>query len=129
MSATFDFERQLQECDESELVFHLLACARKFRNRRHLVSVAKETAKAVAAEIVIRRAEREERRLVWFAKSTIDCADGWALIRGWLIRMKVQKALAALSGGEDRFGNRERAYLVRGIKLIDPDSDGRTSGL
>lgn len=94
---------------------------RNFKNTSHLVTIAKQTDKAIACEVIVELAGCESAKLVWFAKSCCEPgeAEGTALVPGWLIVEKHREAVEGFSGGSyyerHRFCKGERATLVRGV--------------
>lgn len=62
------------------------------------MKVARETEKAVAVEVVFEaaNAEREITRLMWFPKSMIEGGEGVALVPGWMIEERVDRARAEI---------------------------------
>ncbi len=97
------------------------ASFREFKNSSHLVTIARQTEKAIACEVELELAGCHTTKIVWFAKSCCEPgeAEGTALVPGWLIVEKHREVTEGFCGGSyyerHRFCKGERATLVRGV--------------
>ena len=97
---------------------------RAFRNATHAVPVARETEKAVAAEILPSVPGGAEKTvLAWSPKSQIGGADGVAEIPGWMIREREANAVNGYQPRgyyeSHRACKGEGAQIVRGIQILE----------
>lgn len=99
------------------------AAEKQFRNNWHLVEVAKETEKAVAAKItILAPGGFEEEALVWFPKSAIGGGENFAEIPGWMIRDREGSVgdnfRPSGSYQAHRMCKGEVAHTLRGVQVL-----------
>lgn len=115
------FEKAVTNAEERKEAFaskrEFEAAERAFRQASHAVRVARETEKAVAAEVLLSiPGGFEETALVWFPKSAIEGGEGVAVIPGWMIRDREERA------GENyrpsSYYDRHRMCKGEGVELV-----------
>jgi hypothetical protein len=88
------------------------------------IRVVRETAKAVAAELVVCVPGGEDKtRLAWFPKSMIGGGDGMAIVPVWMVREREVRAVTEYvpfgRREQERAAHGEVAFLVRGIEIVE----------
>lgn len=100
------------------------AAARLFRESHHLIKIARETEKAIAAEVILETPGGfETPTLVWFPKSRAELlGDGTAAVPGWMILAKEEEAPSNWRSSSyyesHRFAKGERPRVLRGVQII-----------
>lgn len=101
------------------------AAERAFCNAMHAVPVARQSERAVAAEVVVELGGCRTPRLVWFCKSQCGNAGrpGLVLVPGWLIRAKEREECEGYRGSSyyerHRYCKGEPVYLAEGVRVVE----------